>query len=315
MTMEYFSTFYFVYPAICVAVFVALYFILRKKDRHIVYWVLFSLLALNFVLHFVKLAFPPYVGGLPGTIRKVTFENICAVSTLVFPFFMLSKKPVLLDYMFYLGVISGIASMFAPMNIIGLGVFEFETIRFYICHGSLWICPLLMVILKVHTLNYRRVIKVVLLYFCCLFLILINEVILMVIGWVAPPADFDGTLWDYFLSNVERNSGFIFGPPPEFEKIAQFLLVLTPPFFKPGEYIDCYMPVLWEVVPVLIYGTIGGTAICAIWDHRRMADDFARCRAAASAKIKRVRISRRKSKFAKPVFLRERRCARRRAYN
>ena len=302
MTLEYFSTFYFVYPALCVALFFILFFVLRGRSKKTVYWVLFALLAVNFVLHFVKLAFPPYVDGLPATIRKATFENICAVSTLVFPFLMLSKKPLLWDYMFYIGVISGFAAMFAPMNIIGLGVFEFETIRFYICHGSLWIAPLLMVLLKVHTLNYRRVFKVILLYFACLFLILFNEIVLMVIGWVAPPESFEGTLWDYFLSNVERNSGFIFGPPPELEEIAQFLLVLTPSFFKPGKYIDVYMPVLWEVVPVLIYGMIGGTAISAIWDHKRMAEDIAKVKAYFGKKFKRARLARAKSRFVRPVF-------------
>lgn len=302
MTLEYFSVFYFIYPAICACVFVALYFILRHRSKRIQYWVLFAFLALNFCLHFLKLAFHPYVDDLPGSVRKVTFENICAVSTLVFPFFMLSKKKYLMDYMFYIGVISGVASMFAPMNIIGLGVGEFETIRFYICHGSLWICPLLMVIFGVHKLNYHRIPVVLLLYMGCLCLILLNEVVLMVIGWVKPGEDWEGTLWDYFLSTEERNSGFVFGIPSSMEKIGGFLLVLVPEIFKPGKYIDTYMPVLWELFPAIVYGIPGAFIMSLFWEHGHVGEDLAKISAKCRKIAKRARIRRKRS-----VFMRRRR--------
>ena len=310
MTLEYFSAFYFIYPALIVCLFFALYFILRHRTKRTQYWVLFGILALNFCLHFLKLAFSPYVEDLPASIRKVTFENICAVSTLVFPFFMLSRKKYLLDYMFYIGVISGIASMFAPLNIIGLGVFEFETIRFYICHGSLWVCPLLMVILRVHKLNYHRIPVVILMYMGCLCLILINEVMLMVIGWVSPDEDWTGTVWEYFLSAEVRNSGFIFGVPESFEKVGSFILALVPSFFKPGKYIDYYMPVLWELFPVIVYGLPGGFIMSLFWEHGHVKDDLSQLSSAAHRRAKRARIRRKRSAFIRreKPFVKAKRC-------
>lgn len=310
MTLEYFSAFYFIYPALCVCLFFALYFILRRRSKHTQYWVLFGILALNFCLHFLKLAFSPYVEELPDSIRKVTFENICAVSTLVFPFFMLSKKAYLMDYMYYIGVISGISSMFVPLNVVGLGVFNFETIRFYLCHGSLWICPLLMVIFGVHKLNYRRIPVVILMYIGCLCLILINEVLLMVIGWVQPDEDWAGTAWEYLLSAEERNSGFIFGLPESFEKFGSFILALVPSFFKPGRYIDYYMPVLWEFVPVIVYGLPGGFIMSLYWERGHVKDDLSQLSSAAHRRAKQMRIRRKKSVFLRHErrFVKAKRC-------
>ena len=299
MTLEYFSAFYFIYPALIVCLFFALYFILRHKTKRTQYWVLFGILALNFCLHFLKLAFSPYVEDLPESIRKVTFENICAVSTLVFPFFMLSKKKYLLDYMFYIGVISGVASMFAPLNVIGLGVGEFETIRFYICHGSLWICPLLMVVLGVHKPDYHRIPVVLLLYMGCLCLILINEVLLMVIGWVSPDEDWTGTLWEYFLSVEVRNSGFVFGVPESFEKVGAFILALVPEIFKPGKYIDTYMPVLWELFPVIVYGIPVAFLMSLYWERGHVKSDLSRLSAKVQKFAKRARICRKNSVFVR----------------
>ncbi|MCD8308210.1 MAG: hypothetical protein LUD19_00010 [Clostridia bacterium] len=311
MTLEYGSLFYFLYPALCVVLFFVLYFALRHANKKVQFWVLWGITMLNFILHFVKLAFSPYVEELPASIRKVTFENICAVSTLVFPFFMLAKKHTIFrDYMFYLGTISGAAAMFIPLNIVGLNVYDFETIRFYVCHGSLWIVPLLMVIFGLHKLDYRRIWKVPLMYFLVLGVILVNEVVLMVIGWVANDEDMIEVFleygitnrWDYFLSTEVRNSAFIFGPPESMEKVAQFLLILTPSFFKPGKYIDYYMPILWEVVPVYIYGSIGMILMCLYWEHEHMADDMHRVHDKFYYKAKKVKIKNcKRSRYVRPA--------------
>ncbi|MDE7305962.1 MAG: hypothetical protein K2N33_01090, partial [Clostridia bacterium] len=139
------SLFYYIYPVLSIGTCIGLYFLLRRKSKKVQYWTLFGLLAFNFALHFLKLAFPVYRGRpFPAVLSKCTFENICAVSTLIFPFLFLSKSKAGKDYMFYLGLISGIGATFAPMPIQGLAFYELETIRFYICHGGIWTVPLLM---------------------------------------------------------------------------------------------------------------------------------------------------------------------------
>ena len=90
--------FYFLYFAIAIAITIGLILFLRHKDdkvkRNVILFLLFSALA----LHFLKLLFEPYNQMYPEIIRKSSFENICAISTLVFPFIFLSKNKVLKDY-------------------------------------------------------------------------------------------------------------------------------------------------------------------------------------------------------------------------
>ena len=160
------SLFYYIYIILCAGAFAALYFGLRHKSEKTKFWTLYGILAFNFVLHFLKLALPYYYErGFPEVLRKCSFENICAVSTLVFPFAYLSKCNSIKDYMFYLGVISGIRGCVAPMPVIGLPFYHPEVIRYYICHASIWIVPLLMVIFGIHKLDYRRIWKVIAIYF------------------------------------------------------------------------------------------------------------------------------------------------------
>ena len=73
------------------------------------YWFIFSILMLNFVLHFLKifLPFENYFYGLPYSLLRISLENICAVSVVVFPFIYLSKNNYLKDVMIIVGIMSG----------------------------------------------------------------------------------------------------------------------------------------------------------------------------------------------------------------
>lgn len=268
-TVEFFNVYYFMYILIAAAIFFALLFGLRKANKKVIFWVLFGILAFNFCLHFLKLAFLPYRDGLPSTIRKVTFENICAVSTLIFPFLYLSKKNTARDYMFYLGTISGILACFVPTEALGKSPFIFDTIRFYICHIILWIVPLAMVILGEHKLDYHRIWRAPTIFLCVECVILVNEVILMSIGFV------EGTL-ETLLSAQYRNNSFVFGITPDFEAIAGFLLIFVPKFLRvhplTGEAM--YWPILWMVIPIYIYFSIIFFLMSLFWEHKHVKNDI-----------------------------------------
>ncbi len=257
------SLFYYIYIVLCAGLFFALYFLLRKKSVKVQYWALFGFLMFNFVLHFVKLCFPQYVEkGFPEVIRKCTFENICAVSTLIFPFIFISKSKAGKDYMFYLGLISGIAGCVVPMPVAGLEFYQLETIRYYICHAGIWIVPLLMVILGLHKLDYRRIWKTFVIYFSVLGLIIVNEIILIRIGWVET-----ATLEEFF-SPEGRDLGYAMGLPASMEGIAKYILWLTPKCWK-----DPYVPILWEFFPVVILGGIYCLLVSLIWEHEHFKND------------------------------------------
>ncbi len=258
------SLFYYIYIVLFIGAFVGLYFLLRKKSERVKYWTLFGILALNFALHFIKLAFPQYT-GFPAVIRKCSFENICAVSTLIFPFIYLSKSKAGKDYMFYLGTVSGIAGCVAPMPVVSmdLSFYEPETLRYYICHAGIWIVPLLMVVLGLHKLDYRRIWKSFVIYFVVLGVIIINELILIRIGWVGT-----SSLEEFFDAN-ERDMGYAIGLPDGMEGIAKYVLWLTPKCWK-----DPYVPILWEFFPMVILGGIVALLMSMYWEHEHFKTDM-----------------------------------------
>ena len=279
------SLFYYIYLFACVGVFLALYFGLRKKSEKLQRWVLIGILFFNFALHFIKQVFPEYLyedfyttgtlikKNFPAILRKCSPENICAVSTMIFPFIYLSNWKTGKDYMFYLGIISGGLGCIAPMPAFGLPFYSPEAIRCYICHASLWQVPLLMVMFGHHKLDYRRIWKAFVMYFIILCVIMVNELILIRIGWVDTKTLFteviDGVEYNGYFDASSRDMGYAVGlPGGVMEAIGKYVLWMTPKAWK-----DPYVPILWEVFPVFIYGGIACMAMCAYWEHKHMKED------------------------------------------
>lgn len=247
--VDYFNLYYFLYLTLAFALLIGLYFLLRNKSKKTITIVLFSLLLGNFLLNFFKLYAEYYQQWMPWAIRTVTFENICAVSVLLFPWFFLARSKLWKDYMFYIGILSGLGAMLIPVDAIGLAAFEFETVRFFICHALIWIVPLLMVILKLHTLDYKRIVKIPFLMYFVLGIILLNEVILIGMGLVGI---------NTLFSNEIRNAAMIFGPLAEIEFIGRMFTALTPNLFLtvpvgPNAGAVFYWPIIWLVIPFFIY--------------------------------------------------------------
>jgi len=247
--VEYFNFYYFLYITFALGLLIGLYFLLRNKSKKTSTIVLFCILLSNFVLHFLKLAFDSYQSWMPYAIRSITPENICVVSVLVFPWVFLSKKKILKDYMFYMGMISGLGATIIPIDAIGRNIFEFDTVRFYYCHILIWVVPLLMVLLKLHTLDYKRIIKLPFLAYFVLCIILVNEVILAGAGFVNI---------NHFFSNEIRNSALIFGPLVDVAFLGILFTPLTPNLFLtvpigPNAGTVYYWPILWLIIPSYIY--------------------------------------------------------------
>jgi hypothetical protein len=234
--------------------------------------VLLALLFSSFILHFLKLADSSYQDWWPQSIRTVTPENICAVSVLAFPWFFLSKKNLLRDYMFYMGVVSGLGATLFPVDVIGHGAFEFETIRFYFCHILIWVVPLLTVILKLHTLDYRRIVRVPLLAYLVLCIILVNEVILSGAGFVNAN----------FLYNPDvRNASLIFGPNAQVAPLGSLFVPLTPSLFTTvpigvNAGAAYHWPIIWLIVPSFVYLSAASLLLALPFEHKRIKSDILR---------------------------------------
>ncbi len=251
MIVELFSLAYFIPIFIAVILTTSFIFLFKNKDDTTKNRIIIILLFFNLTLHFVKLFFIPYRNNFPQSLRTITFENICAVSTIIFPFIYLTKKKPLRDYMYYLGLLGGIAALIMPTEALNKDLFTFDVIRFYITHTILMMAPILMVKYKQHTLNYRKVWQSVLIFFGVLTLIMINKLILSWIGL------FDIKL---FFSRHYRNNSFVFGPTKEFDAFSNnFFMPFVPKFLRTNYFnIDVdqfFFPVLWLFFPVFIYFT------------------------------------------------------------
>jgi len=268
--VEYFNFFYFLYIAFALGLLFGLYFLLRNKSKKTSAIVLFCILFLSFILHFLKLMFSPYQEWMPQAIRTITPENICAISVLVFPWFFLSKKKILKDYMFYIGIMSGLGATIFPIDAIGKNAFEFETMRFYFSHILLWVVPLLMVLLKLHTLDYKRILKVPFLAYFVLCIILVNEIILIGAGFVHI---------NHLFSNEIRNSALIFGPLAEVGFLSTLFTALTPNIFLtvpvgPNAGTAFYWPILWLVIPFFIYFSIVAILLALPFEYKNIRRDI-----------------------------------------
>ncbi len=291
MTIDFSDPLYYFFPLAGGALFVALYFLLRHRSARTQNAVLFALLAINFALHFLKLLFPPYSTAEPeDALQKITAENICAINTMIFPFFFLKKNGVGCDFMFYVGLISGIAACWMPESIEDCTPFDFDCIRYYYCHTVLWVVPLLMVIFRLHRLNYRRIIFVPLIYILELMVIVFNEVALVALGLDEQR---------YLLSVDHGNGGLAFGPYSELEGTAalDILLTFVPPFFRPSEQNPHYAPALWQLFPVVILGCPLGFLMCLYWEYKHFYSDLRRLFLFISGPFTRYRFGRGRIKF------------------
>ena len=215
MNIQMFNGWYFLFLILSIGIFVGIYFLLKNKKEKTIKIVLLSLLIFAVVLHFIKPLFPPYSTDESRMLRDSWFVNICAANIALFPIFFCCKNKHLKDYMFYLGVISGLLSIIYPMEPIAKSNQAGEwidIIRFYIHHNILWHVPLLMVLLKIHKINYHRVWSTPLVLLLVMLFIMLNQIFQSELGFIPLR---NSNMFDINY----KNSSLIWGPDDEVGKI------------------------------------------------------------------------------------------------
>lgn len=274
MVIEMFNLWYFFWLILAAGSIVGLYFLLRNCTEKTQKIVLFSFLAFGFILHFLKVYIPPYSVDEARMLRDSWFSNICAANIALFPFIFLSKKDKAKDYMFYIGVISGLIAHVYPQEPIAKVdqlAEQLDIIRFYYHHWMLLAVPLLMVLLGIHKLSYKRILVAPVGLLLLMLFIILNQVFQSELGFVPLHNSQD------FLGIGYKNTSYIWGPGTN-DAIGNFFSLFTPKFFKTvpvGEFAgqEKYWPWFWIIVPVFVLVTPLAFLLCMIFDGKNFRQD------------------------------------------
>lgn len=276
MIIEMFNFWYFFWIILAAATIVGLYYLLRKAGPHTQKAVLFALLAFGLLLHFLKVYIPPYSVDEARKLRDAWFVNICGANIALFPFFFFSKNKYVKDYMFYVGVLSGLVALFypqEPMAKVDQSAEFWDIVRFYFHHWMLLTVPLLLVLLGHHSLSYKRILAAPVGVLLLMLFIMLNQIFQSELGYIPLRSD------DMFNINY-KNTSYIWGPGTN-DAIGDFFALLCPDFFKTipvGQYAGQakYWPWFWMIFPCFILVTPLSFGLAMIFDHKSLTTDLQR---------------------------------------
>ena len=271
MIVKMFNFWYFFWVVLTIGACVGLCYLLCDKSEKTQKIVLWSILAFALILHFLKALFPPYSTDIGRLYRDSWFVNICGANIALFPIFFLTKNKYLKDYMFYIGLLSGLISLFYPMEVLiksNPSGEWLDVIRFYIHHGILWIVPLAMVILGLHELEYKRLLMVPVCLLGVMLFIILNQIMQSELGFIPLRGD-------NMLDINYKNSSLIWGPD---EDLGWLLTWCVPKVFKTVPVgsmagAEKYWPWFWLIVPAFVILTPICFGICMIFEHKKFAID------------------------------------------
>ena len=275
MYIAMFNGWYFFWLALSAGAIVGLYFLLRNKSEFTKKTVLFGLLAFGLLLHFLKVYIPPYSVDEARMLRDSWLVNICGANIGLFPFFFFSKNNKVKDYMFYIGILSGLIALFYPQEPIAkadqLGE-QLDIVRFYYHHWMVMAVPMLMALLGLHQPSYKRVLWAPTGLLLVMLFIMLNQIFQSELGFI-PLRDSEE-----FFGIGYKNTSYIWGPGND-DAIGNFLALFTPKFFKTvpvGEFAGQvkYWPWFWMIVPVYVLVTPLSLLVAAVFDRKAIAKDL-----------------------------------------
>ena len=274
MYISMFNFWYFFWLILAAGATAGLYFLLRNRSVKLQKTVLFALLVVGFLLHFLKVYIPPYSIDEARMLRDSWFVNICAANIALFPFMFFSKNEKIKDYMFYIGVLSGLIALFypqEPMAKVDQLAEQLDIVRFYYHHWMVMAVPLLSVLFKHHKLSYKRVFSAPVGLLLLMLFIMLNQLFQAEVGFVPLHSE------NNFLGIGYKNTSYIWGPGVN-DAIGSFFAIFTPEIFKTvpvGQYAgqEKYWPWFWIIVPVFLLVTPLSFLLCMIFDGKNFVSD------------------------------------------
>ncbi len=150
--LDVFSFYHFLWVILIPVAIYGVYKGFYNKSKKFKYWFLFSLTLFAWVVHFSRYWFDPNFNTY-----KLFFVDLCGFSTMLYPFFFLSKKKMFKDYMYYSGALFAFFSLLYPNTIEGNPILEYDSIRFFLAHVTLMMVPILLAFWKIHIPNVKNI--------------------------------------------------------------------------------------------------------------------------------------------------------------
>ena len=270
MTMDFWNFWYILSLCLLVILPLMLYLILRGKSEKTIKYTLLIIAFLNFALHFLKILHPDYLKNIEDSLIKISLENICAISTVFLPFAMMCKNKVIKTYLYFISFVGGLMAIIITTDPVGRNIFEFNTIRYYFCHYVLMTVPTVSLLTKEFKPQFKTAIWMPFMFLLGQTIILVNELVL----WGTGLIDHNITT---FFSPYYHNPSFVFGPNETFKWTVETFGFLVPTVFKTNVFgieglTDCYMPVLWTAVPVIVAFPIFYTVLTLPFTYHEVID-------------------------------------------
>lgn len=256
---EFFSFSHIAYMVIVAFVFVAIYFLIKNKSARTQKIVIFTLMLLNLLQHLLKIyVYPQYWGQSFGALS--TAYNMCALLIIITPFIFLFGTELWKNFITYIGTVAGLLSIFVTY---WLAEPIEGQIRFVLCHALLLYTSLLPALLGIYKINYRKFWKLPFVFYSCLIIIVMNDIITYSLGIVGEISS-ASTLHQFL---IQQNPCWVMKPAEGYDAVADLIKIFTPQIFED-------IPLLWYAIPLFMLISLGSLGLGAIFDNERFVSDL-----------------------------------------
>lgn len=266
MKMEYGSFAYCFSLILAIALLAAMGYLFRNRSPRVQKAALLLITAANVLQHLFKSALYPHLYGTGFSLVNTAY-NVCAFLILASPVVLLCGSNLMRVFVSYAGAIGSLLALAMPFWFMGQTVWQWEYLRFYVCHVLLLLSSALPILWKLYRPSYRDFWKTGFLFLGMLGAIMINNVLFFVCDPARDPQD----LFSFLQT---QNPLWSMHPTDTYPALSRLFTALTPELFLPSAAHPYYTPVLWYALPVYLAVTALSLLLFLCADGKRFINDF-----------------------------------------